>query len=725
MKDTVRQYGRLAAMGLLLALLPGRGVGGDEPPPAELEAQIARLGGTAATTRLDAARALARLGSTAATAAPALRAALRDPDPDVRSESALALLRIGTSPDSLTAWRAGLADADERVRVLCAEGLRRDPEHSAPLRPDALTHDQADPGLAGLAPARDQARPTAVRAQITRALRDRDPHVRAAAVRALAGPWAEAEELPLWELLHALDDAVASVRVAAVDAVAKLRSGWVDAGASIRAALSEPDPTLRRPRTLLYRQYLLRGRTLAPHLESLAKSGSTSERALALALFSTLTNDDRVLWEPVAECAGAREVSLRLEAMLALQRIHIYADWGPDLLLKALADPDSRVRQAAAVACRRWMFRWPELARYQVAHPWGASPQEEQAAAAVFHGMEHPEQVCAAALVQFLFAAGVCRSERSREIVSLGTPALAPVLSGLSRQAPAVRAAAAELLGDLLETYPWRQEEALPALIAALSAPEAEVRRAAAESLARILSPRPPLHRRSSSTRPPTGGDPAPAGVPDGAETILRAALADPAVAVRAAVALALSAQRPADVSLAPELARVVRLHENEGGGLLAEVLETLDPATSESLLQDLAAGAPLGAGAAQECAAAWARRPSPAPTLLRIVCRSVRSPGTLTRRAALRGLECDEADLRDLWPDLAVRLFDRDAEARGLATGLLGGRTESTEFAMTELAEVAGGSDQAAAVAAIRALARLGSRARVTLPGVRAAALS
>jgi HEAT repeat protein len=163
------------------------------------------------TERLSAALELGQLGATASdVAAPALTAALKDPEAEVRVAAAEGLGRVVSAPAEARAavWALvdALHDGDPAVRAAAADALRA----------VAIVHRGAKRGPLDAGEALDV---------LTRLLRDSDARVRTAAIRAL-GPVGQAAAVgPPRALAALLDDPSADVRGAAALAIADFDRG--------------------------------------------------------------------------------------------------------------------------------------------------------------------------------------------------------------------------------------------------------------------------------------------------------------------------------------------------------------------------------------------------------------------------------------------------------------------------------------------------------------------
>lgn len=124
--------------------------------PEDLPSALRALAADDPRLRTLAAKALGRQGPSVRSAAPALVAALQDPDPMVRSMAASALGKIG-AVESADALVRALSDPVVPVRFWAADAL----------------------GRLGAAP-------PGARAALERLVAEGEPHVKAAALRALA-----------------------------------------------------------------------------------------------------------------------------------------------------------------------------------------------------------------------------------------------------------------------------------------------------------------------------------------------------------------------------------------------------------------------------------------------------------------------------------------------------------------------------------------------------------
>jgi HEAT repeat protein len=176
-----------------------------------MEASVLALQSRDAVERLSAARDLGRLGASARdVAVPALLAALRDPNGDVRAAAALGLGRVVSDPAeagrAVRALTDSLRDGDPSVQIASANALQSiSAVHRAAGRPP-LDAGTALDALIGL-------------------LEDRDAEVRSAAVGAL-GPVGQAVGVgPPPSLVALLDDPSADIRGSAALSIADFGQG--------------------------------------------------------------------------------------------------------------------------------------------------------------------------------------------------------------------------------------------------------------------------------------------------------------------------------------------------------------------------------------------------------------------------------------------------------------------------------------------------------------------
>ncbi|MGH2554251.1 MAG: HEAT repeat domain-containing protein [Actinomycetota bacterium] len=258
-----------------MAVMEVPGESGD--PAAEEVAQELLANDSSAAVRATAVYTLAR--SDPQTRLAALARALSDPDPDVRA-TAVEALPSGLAAEMVDMLLPALHDQDERV-------------WQASLRHLAALSDQGLPLL--WAALRESPGPK--REELVRSIERSDPDRLAS--------------LAL-QNVHARDS---TDRVLATELAA--RAGTPESTAAVVAALSDPDPLVRR--------------TAAAAMSTLRTPSSVG--ALS-----------RSLSDPQAE--------VRVEAVRALGMVD--DDGVPPVLIAALKDPELRVREMAAEALTRW-----------------------------------------------------------------------------------------------------------------------------------------------------------------------------------------------------------------------------------------------------------------------------------------------------------------------------------------------------------------------------------
>jgi hypothetical protein len=111
---------------------PGRAITGVVYRGRLLEYYLSGLKTAPPATRVRYIDSIGAFGVDGAPAAPALRAALADPDPALRRAAALALEKVGTSAVDLSALTKLLVDPDRGIRVAAALALKSAGSKAAP-----------------------------------------------------------------------------------------------------------------------------------------------------------------------------------------------------------------------------------------------------------------------------------------------------------------------------------------------------------------------------------------------------------------------------------------------------------------------------------------------------------------------------------------------------------------------------------------------------------------
>jgi HEAT repeat protein len=320
--------------------------------------------------------------------------ALADPDPDVRATAVEALPR-GMAADTMPLLLPALQDPDERVWQAAVRQLSAFPDADLPLLWSALRES-----------------PAARREELVRSIERSEP-----------------ERLASLALqnMHAPD---AADRVIATGLAA--RAGSAESTAAVVAALSDPDPVVRR--------------TAASAMTTLRTPGAVPALTRSLA-------------DP--------QVDVRVEAVRALGLID--DDGVPPVLIDTLKDPELRVREMAAEALTRWHS--PAVARKLGAAL--ASPDLRRPAGDVLARMGQPAvdplvEVAAGDDVEAAAAAGALLERIA------GASAFTTSLSSVD---PETRFRAVQVLGAMGGSV------AADALLEALSDPDVRIRSRAATLL--------------------------------------------------------------------------------------------------------------------------------------------------------------------------------------------------------------------------------------------------
>lgn len=303
----------------------------------------------------DAFFALGQLGDT--TAVPAILQRLRAADS----------LSAAASDEAATALtRLGSADAVAALTEILAGGGSFASARRAQLLPNALLDGwrlaAKAPTSAMLAFASDTSvdrrwraiytlarlRVPAAGRQLLAAVRDREPLIRETAVKALTRAYADSAGLPeaavRGELLRAIDDEAAPVRVNALIATAS----WRDSSFATRIAahLADPDLNVRVQAATALGE--VRGAVAARELDA-ALGRVDGNWALTRAAFTALARvDTAVAARRVATWAASREPQERIAALEAMAAVGLPRERYRD----ALADPELRVQVAALGAWR-------------------------------------------------------------------------------------------------------------------------------------------------------------------------------------------------------------------------------------------------------------------------------------------------------------------------------------------------------------------------------------
>ncbi len=362
-----------------------------EPASVEIAEDLLKNDSSAAV-RATAVYALARSDPDKRLAA--LSRALADPDPDVRATAVEALPR-GLASEMMELLLPALQDPDERVWQASLRHLAALPDHDLPLLWAALRES-----------------PPIKREELVRSIERSDPD--------------RLSPLAL-QNVHALDpaDRVLATQLAA-------RAGTAESTAAVVAALSDPDPVVRR--------------TAAAAMTTLRTPAAVGALTRSLA-------------DP--------QVDVRVEAVRALGMID--DDGVPPVLIGTLKDPELRVREMAAEALMRWHS--PPVAR-QLAGSLGL-PDLRRPAGDVLAKMgqaavEPLAEVAAGDDVEAAAAAGALLERIT------GASTFAASLSSVD---PEARLRAVRVLGAMGGSV------AADALLAALSDPDARIRSRAATLL--------------------------------------------------------------------------------------------------------------------------------------------------------------------------------------------------------------------------------------------------
>ncbi len=383
-------------------------------------------------TRYWAALAIGDIGPPCRSTVDALTRSLKDDRPDVRYEVLIALARVG--PDaakSVTEIQTSLSDPDPSVRTAAAFALGHIGTPAAPAA-DALRKAVDDSegllptvaawAIARIEPTNEAANKQAVK-MLTKALENKDPQVRAAALRGLVGLVTEPANLvPVLTEIVGKKEQDAALTAEALGAAAHL--GEVAMPVLVEA-LKQPEG---------------RGRAAV----ILARLGSKADAAVP-ALGAALVDKDP---------------EVRREVLFALAALGEKAAPAQAAIEKSLGDSDEHVRAIAAYALGRIGAK---------AH--GAVPQLRRQ-------LESPDPVvrvsCAWAIVHI--------DGNGKDAGAVARETLPILIQGLKQENIAVRRGSAEALGVLGKAA----RSAIPALQAASRDPDDSVAKAALAALERV-----------------------------------------------------------------------------------------------------------------------------------------------------------------------------------------------------------------------------------------------
>jgi HEAT repeat protein len=328
---------------LLTLALPASGQGADPVLAERLQRLLGWLEDPDPGVRWEGAMLLGELGAAAGSAVPALTAALRDGDGDVRRQAVSTLVEIG-APAATPGLIEALASADAAVRREAAQAL-------AEIGPPAPA---AVPGLSrALDDSEVEVRQLAVEAlgtiggaaavsALVGALGSTREETREQAAIALGG--CEPADIPspvrvgdaalvIPALTQALDDPVAEVRAAAADALGGAGVLPDVAVPALIRALEDPDLYVR-----------------ASAARALGAFGPLAAPAVS-ALAEALSDDDRGAPPPTRLLLSGTEPGVvRQRAAETLAKIGPSALDAVPALAQALGDPVDEVRRAALQA---------------------------------------------------------------------------------------------------------------------------------------------------------------------------------------------------------------------------------------------------------------------------------------------------------------------------------------------------------------------------------------
>lgn len=411
---------------------------------------IARLRGTDANANSEAAGILVRLGKAAV---PALIEVLKDPDEQVRRRGRTTLGRIGASaaPDLI----AVLPDAQVGPDAV---GILIEMKDAAlPALIEGLGHRESKV-RAGSASVLEQLgiADEEAGAALCKALRDKDPAVRAAAAAALGSIGPDADSIAV--LTAALRDQQAPVRAGAARALGKAGNAAElrEALPALLALLKDADPVVR------------------------ANAAGALGRLRPQGLAGIVTALRKCLTDPMAP--------VRVQAAYALGAIRSHPHLMiPDLAIALKQDPEAKVRASAAGALGVFVDQADD-----VVPPLTAALKDKvllvrQATIGALQNMDEAGLKAIARSARSPFVD--VRSAGIKAAIALGgaeAEAVVPILAeGLASKLAKEREEAAQKLSDLGPVA----QTAVPALSKALQDTDASVGRKAAEALGKIGKP--------------------------------------------------------------------------------------------------------------------------------------------------------------------------------------------------------------------------------------------
>jgi HEAT repeat protein len=355
-------------------------------------------------------------------------------DPTLRA-AAITALGVAGDARGLEPARAGVHDEDARVRVACAETLARLAANDAPAAIEALIEDETTAGE-GLHLAQLVQDEGVIKAAAARAAASGDTSIRSAAIAALGRQAAPS----------------------AVQALVALAAGPYTASEAAAAIARSPSPSA------------------IAGIESIAQPGGPARRLAARAYFvRRYTRGERSraldgILTSLALADDPRDRAVGTEALVAL---------GEQPLDRPLADPDPRVRRAAALgALGAWS---PSAAKSLSAR--AAAETDSTTRAVLALGWRDPrgaDTVPASELLDRANSGGADAPLAAFALAQRPDEPLAPLIDVLlASHDPALRAATArglgwspapEATGRLAEAYEWESDPAVrQALIAALA----------------------------------------------------------------------------------------------------------------------------------------------------------------------------------------------------------------------------------------------------------------
>jgi HEAT repeat protein len=312
------------------------------------------------------------------------------------------------------------------------------------------------------------------------ALRDKDAHVRALAVRALSG--VEAHDLAFPALSDALRDREGEVRVAAAEAM--MRVATPSDAAFLIESLKHTDPEVSARAARLLAHFGVK--SALPAIMAMAKSPDVVARRGSVHALDRFGAEATGAVPILTGALDDSDADVRMHAATALGKFGAEAKPAGRALTKAIGDLDTQVRRAAIVALGK-----------VGADPKTAAPALAQAltnkdvsvyALAALSDMGVDAKPAVPNLIAFLEAGGTDNTHVAKvaEILGkVGKSAVKDLTKAMSSNASSVRVAAAMALGEI---GPGAKDAVRMLRIRAISDPVPDVRQASQNALLKITA---------------------------------------------------------------------------------------------------------------------------------------------------------------------------------------------------------------------------------------------